>query len=125
MTDKVIIDGIDVSGCENLKSNLDCADSAYHLFDMTTRWVKCENCKDCYYKQLQRKEQECEELKQWQADAENILKTQLDNFDKIEKHYKQALETIKNICDEMDGIYPLSQDILDIINEVKDANIQP
>lgn len=35
------------------------------------------------YKQLARKEQECEELKQWKKDAANLFKTQTDNFDKI------------------------------------------
>ena len=64
MTDKqIIIDGIDVSGCE-----------FYHKDDRTCREVngkydtdicdfdKCENSK-CYYKQLKRKEQECERLR--------------------------------------------------------------
>ena len=61
MTDKqIIIDGVDVSGCEY-----------YNKYDKTCREVngnydtdicefdKCENS-NCYYKQLKRKEQECE-----------------------------------------------------------------
>lgn len=61
----IIIDGVDVSKCENFKSNHDCIDSAYLLFDMTTRYVKCEKCKDCCFKQLAHKTQECEELKEY------------------------------------------------------------
>ena len=61
---EIIIDGVDVSGCEY-----------YNKYDKTCREVngnydtdicefdKCENS-NCYYKQLKRKEQECEELKE-------------------------------------------------------------
>ena len=60
MTDKeIIIDGVDVSECEFLwkeklpkkicnNGNLDC---------------DCKKNQDCYYKQLKRKEQECEDLR--------------------------------------------------------------
>ena len=59
---EIIIDGVDVSGCEY-----------YNKYDKTCREVngnydtdicefdKCENS-NCYYKQLKRKEQKCEEL---------------------------------------------------------------
>lgn len=30
----------------------------------------------------------------------------------------EALHTIKNICNEVDGVYPLSQDIINFIDEV-------
>ena len=62
MTDKqIIIDGVDVSGC------------SYYQYNMCTAtkddYGDCSLCcqdydmNDCYYKQLKRKEQECEELK--------------------------------------------------------------
>ena len=60
MTDKqIIIDNVDVSGCEfyidskNLEFN--CKQTPQSYF--------CKNQPNCYYKQLKRKEQECEELK--------------------------------------------------------------
>ena len=60
MTDKqIIIDNIDVSGCDfyidskNLEFN--CKQTPQSYF--------CKNQPNCYYKQLKRKEQECEELK--------------------------------------------------------------
>lgn len=58
--DKVIIDGVDVAGCKhhaplthqcNAELNID---SGYKYY--------CKNY-NCYYKQLKRKEQECEKLK--------------------------------------------------------------
>lgn len=57
MTDKeVIIDDINVAGCE------------YHSSTPTSELCymkgnKCKHNPNCYYKQLQRKEQECEKLK--------------------------------------------------------------
>ena len=60
MADKqIIIDDIDVSGCDfyidskNLEFN--CKQTPQSYF--------CKNQPNCYYKQLKRKEQECDELK--------------------------------------------------------------
>lgn len=59
MTDKqIIIDGVDVVGCEDYgyrgKAGYWC-----HNYD-----EPCTDYPNCYYKQLKRKEQECEELKE-------------------------------------------------------------
>ena len=60
MTDKqIIIDGVDVSGCENAlqgKHTILCASSEDRAL--------CDANKNCLYKKYKRKEQECEELKQ-------------------------------------------------------------
>ena len=59
MTDKQIIDDVDVSGCDfyidskNLEFN--CKQTPQSYF--------CKNQPNCYYKQLKRKQQECDELK--------------------------------------------------------------
>nr|DAH61749.1 MAG TPA: hypothetical protein [Caudoviricetes sp.] len=45
---------------------------------------------------LKHKEQECEKLKQWKKDAENLFKTQTDNADKIINRYKHTLDEIEN-----------------------------
>ena len=64
MTDKqIIIDNIDVSGCEDYKCDGTCANSAYHLFNFETKYANCQN-RNCYYKNWKRKEQECERLKE-------------------------------------------------------------
>lgn len=113
MTDKIIIDGVDVSGW-----TLD--EIEYHLSYKTKS--KIIEAYTYIYKQLQRKEQECKELKQWQEDAENILKTQLDNFDKVENRYKQALDKIEEICIKRNYLDygELLDDVISILNEVKD-----
>lgn len=81
--------------------------------------------------QLTRKTQECEELKQYQEDAEKILKNILDNFDKMENRYRKALEEIeaatKINCEEICGrkfedcndTSCFSAELLDIINKAK------
>lgn len=56
MTDKqIIIDGVDVSGCEYFEDE-ECLNPSETV-------VNCEASPNCYYKQLKAKEQECEELK--------------------------------------------------------------
>ena len=75
MTDKqIIIDGVDVSGC--------CQYMPRHMEDYdidTLDYCRYhfKPCKDvdvkyCYYKQLARKEQECERLKQTLAEIKEI-----------------------------------------------------
>ena len=61
MTDKHIIDGVNVSGCKHFKIGTCLAD--YLLTDMNFSEAKCELCKDCYYKQLKRKEQTLDKIK--------------------------------------------------------------
>ena len=80
----------------------------------------CKNCLELT-KQLEEKEQECEELKQWKKDAENLFRTQTDNADKIINRYKQALDEIEKFM-----IYEFSgqnqwvkKNVLDIINKAK------
>ena len=65
------------------------------------------NEEPCIYKianeleeKLLRKEQECEELKQWKKGAESLFKAQIDNTDKIINQYKQALDEMKKIAKE-------------------------
>ena len=57
MTDKqIIIDGCNVSGCENYRPK--------DRFTCYPYICNCHQKPDCYYKQLARKTQECEEIKE-------------------------------------------------------------
>ena len=61
MTDKeIIIDGVDVSGCDYFKNNGKCRISHYQQNIKYT----CCNCSEwnCYYKQLKRKERALDKL---------------------------------------------------------------
>ena len=91
MTDKeIIIDGTDVSECKHFKIGTCLAD--YLLTDMNFSEAKCELCKNCYYKQLKRKEQALDEI-------EKYLDAQQKYFDGEDYH-----------------------NLLDIINEAKEEN---
>lgn len=68
MTDKeqIIIDGVDVSECKclhNVEVILEIAkpEDFEILCGATNGAIKCEKWKDCYFKQLARKTQECEQ----------------------------------------------------------------
>lgn len=101
MTNKeqIIIDGVDVSGCIHYKNQSCIAD--YLLTDQDFSKAKCAYSPNCYYKQLQRKEQECD-------------------------RYRKALKEIEEYCDmqiSLTGDLPFrttESDILDIINKAKE-----
>ena len=101
MTDKqIIIDGVDVSGCE--------------WYSSTSYFKPCNGCKNtpnCYYKQLAREKQECKENQKTAQDAisklcaeKSALHNELDQL-KVEndelkneiKHYKQIAQYHGNL----------------------------
>ena len=129
MKDKqIIIDGVDISGCERLIINktyghvCNCEEDT-HLIS------SCKNRPNCYFKHLKRKEQECEQEKTlkemyftyykakhsdikgefFKLKAENWeLKRELIQYEKDFKDLnycaiklKQALAEIKDICSEI------------------------
>ena len=57
---KIIVNKCDVSGCEFYCRYTDNCLDYKHWYDKPL----CKNLPDCHYKQLKRKEQECEELKE-------------------------------------------------------------
>lgn len=76
MTDKeIIIDGVNFAGCMHYDKPY--CDQSYlgegGLLKNTPNPKKCEGRKNCYYKQLQRKTQECEEIAKWQPIISRLL----------------------------------------------------
>lgn len=158
MTDKeLLINGVNVANCEFRFRNYGCdCISSNNDIKISTASSRCADNPYYYYKQLQRKEQECEELKrqlknsfeektilntiidrllfnsgynQCTASAEELEDVYADMEYKREafEDYKQALGKIEEYCtiqQAYDGDLPFKtqlDDILDIINEVKDA----
>ena len=83
MTDKeqIVIDGVNVSGCKYLNTFSDC--DGYHYYCDLADDIKneyCEHYKECYFKQLARKTQECEELKDYARRQENQRETYYKEF---------------------------------------------
>lgn len=125
MNKKIIIDGVNVAGCKYLYSRW----SNSLPLDNCSLWeetnpdednpiYKCKNHPSCYFKQLKRKEQECEELKRTRDD---IFLDAIEQRHQV-KRYKQALEKIEEIFkNDADGDYDFIKfKIFNIINEVKD-----
>lgn len=61
----MIIDGFDVSGCKYFDcGNKECKAEYYLRYGYEiVEYDSCRENTNCYFKQLKRKEQECEELK--------------------------------------------------------------
>lgn len=137
MIDKeIIIDGVNVAGCK-----FRCYIDRCMAHSCTTKY--CKEYSNCYYKQLQCKEQECEELRKYKDVVNKLAGLQiiLTNKDKMPElyenakdlkidRYKQALEKIEEECEHytnaplnFEAIYAKSSmdEIIDILNEVKDA----
>lgn len=104
--EKIIIGGVDVSECKclhNVKVITELAqpEDFEILCGATNGAIKCEKWKDCYFKQLARKTQECEELKKqvetsekWRIKAESLN----EKLDLKNTYYRKALEEIESIC---------------------------
>ena len=96
MDKQIIIDGVDVSGCEyhSLNKN-NCS-----LCSLSNNLI-CSYKPFCYYKQLKRKEQECEELKEQNNQFDNGINEQFSKIVELEGRnnlLKQILTEIKEIA---------------------------
>lgn len=88
-------------------------------------WAVLSSASNNTIKKLQ---QENGELKQFQEDAEKVLKNILDNFDKMENHYRNAINEIDKRLKKYESTgydefalieYKNLRNILEIINKVK------
>ena len=76
---KIMIDNVDVSECEFFEEceikidDSECIAHSRHFYEGTF-YDCCDEHPDCYYKQLKRKEQECEELKQTLTEIKEICR---------------------------------------------------
>ena len=109
MTDKqIIIDGVNVSGCKHFKIGTCLAD--YLSTDMDFSEAKCELCKDCYYKQLKHREQEC-----------NKFYTQLKADEECHKEEENTLrKIIKNKEERNIELYKENNKLKQTLNEIKE-----
>lgn len=95
MTDEIIIDGIDVNECMFLQFGR--CEATRDVYGDCNYDCKDDDMKNCYYKQLKRKEQDCEQLK-----AEN---------ETLKQHFKQIDLTNKILYEE-------KINFLDLINKL-------
>ena len=104
MTDKqIIIDGVDVSGCSciiqdyqranNIEGRYEHIKNVCELGERSAEYYNlfCKDNPNCYYKQLKRKEQECERL---DNEAQNLF-TEKTNLDIELSQLKAEIEELK------------------------------
>ena len=113
--EQIIIHGVDVSKCRNKY--------ICYLYE-TTRY--CEKNPNCYFKQLSRKTQECEELKKGLDLYKTWYRAKHDDIKNYLGRCYNALEEIRKIIASQDvrtrpKLYDFEQDnkILDIISKVR------
>ena len=117
MTNKqIIIDGVDVSGCPCIQSN-NIGDVVCVRLARTSLYCKGQ---PCYYKALERKEQECKKLEET---FDGLFKVQYKLADNNKK-LCQCLTEIKEIAEiRKDDINDwLAKEILQKISECEDKN---
>lgn len=111
MTKQIIIDGVDVSGCDfhsiSRYCAIGCQQKNYEGLDKKCRMFEiCEENSKCYYKQLQKLKSELKhfasELKRRNQDFENVL-----------KHILEICRCLQGECEE----YVRIEDLTRIINE--------
>ena len=129
MTDKqIIIDGVDVADCEHINACDKKMKCVILQDDICETNPYCEGF-NCYYKQLKRKEQECEELKEsnislikdWEekknlayeiACKNEKLKQTLTEIKKIAEPYQKDIDKICGNCRRYDGCHTCCMDTL-------------
>ena len=129
MADKeIIIDGVDVSKCRwHTNLIMDC-------LEIPTQHCKCTNDKNCYYKQLKHKEQECKNLEEELRGCRiGIKDISIENTEicKISEKYKRVLDEIEKFAQDIANTKEWinctynalkAESILDIINKAKEGN---
>ena len=137
MTEKqIIIDGVDVSKCEHLYKEIDCLahiDFSECCEGYNPSYGYCPNT-DCYYKQLARKEQECEELEydyynqlkntnKWIVECKN-LQQQLDQlkaeFDKKELIFAGVETSNRLLIEKIENIKKQKEKLKQTLAEIKE-----
>ena len=142
--EQIIIDGVDVSGCKSLdgwKHCNCCNDLIKTIYPKATKChveedLRCETYPNCYYKQLARKTQECEELKNTlkkltrgvvlpaiqEPEVINLTDRYRKALEEIEKELKEDVycESQECGCDDFEEcLNCVKTQILDIIYKAK------
>ena len=112
MTDKqIIIDGVDVNGCEKQGetiAGITCGNGERIRLanEIITKHKLCKDNPNCVYKQLKRKEQECERLKWYlkeiRDDELKTLDIELDEYEThcVDTEYSNIINLVEEALEE-------------------------
>ena len=113
----IMIDGVDVGGCKYLNTFSDC--DGYHYYCDLADDIKneyCEYYKDCYFKQLARKTQECERLKEELKFLENNDDLLISNLQIL---WGKQIANEQGDCKNIDYLLPRTKEIYHKITEIE------
>ena len=115
MTDKQIIDGVDVSGCINYTDEL--KDCSCRLTYAPFHYRFCEQTPNCYYKQLARKEQEVQQAMDnyVQLDLKRVKEYNelVDLYKAKEQECEELKEELHQNFKEKDGLHLIIDRLLE------------
>ena len=121
MTDKqIIIDGVDVSGCNftlERDGKIKCECTHATGFGVI---CDCESWKTCDYKNYKRKEQECEELKS----VRDSWMSKFEQETKIRELYQDGLDQLKAENEELTKYKSLFEKTRNLYNEARMNNYE-
>ena len=97
--EQIIIDGVDVSGCKKYEHEIVRCNAT--LKNMCFCGGRCTDKKnaDCYFKQLKRKEQECNKYKQTITEIEEIAMCIMDDDLEESSAYYNAKQILQKISE--------------------------
>ena len=118
MTDKqIIIDGVDISKCKHYDEVFNYCDQSYlgegGLLKNTKNPKRCECSPNCYYKQLKRKEQECELLKEDERYLLNVI-------DHLQKQKNEWEEKYNDLGQDFDQLKAENEKLKQTLTEIKE-----
>lgn len=117
MDKQIIVDGVDVSGCEF------CDWKGSDIPQCRIRLASFEpTCKgyNCYYKQLKRKEQECEELEEANNTLTITRKKLLGDLCIVEESLKDYTEHYNRQSEEVDQLKTENEKLKQTLAEIKE-----
>lgn len=116
MTDKqIIIDGIDVSGCEYyFDGKCRCMDAS--IMQDFYLCPQCNNNPNCYYKNWERKEQECEKLKEGYSELTDIVSPYMDDFTGYNEELGgfDIVLCVKELMEQLDQLKAENKELKDL-----------
>lgn len=115
--EQIIIDGVVVSDCKDIYCGTNCGNTGASCPD-----IKCKNNPNCYFKQLARKSQECEELREDYAELEHRHNEAFQDFERIKQKYEHLQEKYEALKLENEEGYEIVDELKHECEELKEEN---
>ena len=99
--EQIMVDGVDVSGCKNFYCGI-CEEENKIPRTINHLTADCRMYPNCDYKQLKRKEQECEQKEKELLSNEKIINKLMKEVDELKQEYEELEEKLNAQFAEME-----------------------